>query len=363
MGYEVDIIGVGQESKSGDAIAIRWGNLYGQRSEQKVVVIDGGFKDCGYDVVKHIKIYYGTDRVDAVISTHPDQDHINGLHVVLDKLTIGQLWMHKPWQHNQGLSSKFSDGRVTDHSLGERLRESLDVACDLVRKAETKGIHIVEPFAGISLYNQQEFCVLGPTLEYYESLIQDFDGMPTTRRSLTSILGEEMRAIKETIKKIAVWGRDDLSDQSITSAKNNSSVISQLIVENCQILFTGDAGIPALSHAVASRAFCSSRDRLVLLQIPHHGSRRNVGPTVLNQLVGQPVSQGKSRGITAIASTSKKGEPKHPRKAVMNALTHRGVSALATRGITINHSRNAPSREDWYPMTAEPYSWEYDDEE
>ena len=85
MGYEVDIIGVGQESKSGDAIAIRWGNLYGQRSEQKVVVIDGGFKDCGYDVVKHIKIYYGTDCVDAVISTHPDQDHINGLHIVLDE--------------------------------------------------------------------------------------------------------------------------------------------------------------------------------------------------------------------------------------------------------------------------------------
>ena len=50
MGYEVDIIGVGQESKSGDAIAIRWGNLYGQRSEQKVMVSDGGFKVCGYDV-------------------------------------------------------------------------------------------------------------------------------------------------------------------------------------------------------------------------------------------------------------------------------------------------------------------------
>ncbi|MGB0466910.1 MAG: hypothetical protein ACPGF7_05165 [Pontibacterium sp.] len=27
MGYEVDFIGVGQESKSGDAIAIRFGNL------------------------------------------------------------------------------------------------------------------------------------------------------------------------------------------------------------------------------------------------------------------------------------------------------------------------------------------------
>ena len=43
MGYEVDVLGVGGESKSGDAIALRWGNLYGSREEQKVVVIDGGF--------------------------------------------------------------------------------------------------------------------------------------------------------------------------------------------------------------------------------------------------------------------------------------------------------------------------------
>ena len=47
MGYEIDIIGVGQESKSGDAIAIRWGNLFGQRSEQRVVIIDGGFHESG----------------------------------------------------------------------------------------------------------------------------------------------------------------------------------------------------------------------------------------------------------------------------------------------------------------------------
>ena len=42
MGYEIDFIGVGQESKSGDAIAIRWGNLLGPREQQSVVVIDGG---------------------------------------------------------------------------------------------------------------------------------------------------------------------------------------------------------------------------------------------------------------------------------------------------------------------------------
>lgn len=79
MGYELDFLGVGEESKSGDAIALRFGNLFGTRHEQTVVVIDGGFKSTGDSVVEHIRSHFNTGVVDVVISTHPDQDHINGL--------------------------------------------------------------------------------------------------------------------------------------------------------------------------------------------------------------------------------------------------------------------------------------------
>ena len=83
MGYEVDVLGVGKESKSGDANVLRWGNLHGSRSEQKVVLIDGGFQETGEDVVSHIKRHYGTTLVDAVVSTHPDQDHVKRIHHAL----------------------------------------------------------------------------------------------------------------------------------------------------------------------------------------------------------------------------------------------------------------------------------------
>ena len=57
MGYEIDFIGVGQESKSGDAIAIRWGNLLGPREQQSVVLIDGGFRESGHDISRtYLKI-------------------------------------------------------------------------------------------------------------------------------------------------------------------------------------------------------------------------------------------------------------------------------------------------------------------
>ena len=363
MGYEVDIIGVGQESKSGDAIAIRWGNLFGARNEQKVVIIDGGFRDSGSDVVGHIKNYYGTEAVDAVVSTHPDQDHVNGLDLVLDELSVRELWIHKPWEHNQGLASKFADGRVTDYSLSERLRKSLDSASDLVARARKKDIHIVEPFAGISLYNQNEFQVLGPTSGYYESLIPDFEGMPL-KRMIEILRGGTTVVLDKALKEfISIWGNDELDDEDPTSAENNSSVISQLVVHGHRLVFTGDAGITALSHAAGQLVSDSHRAELRFIQIPHHGSRRNVGPSVLNRLVGEPVQQGQSRNIVAIASTARKGEPKHPRKAVMNAFTHRGVVALATRGNTIRHSHNAPQRRGWIAATPDQYHWLYEDEE
>jgi glyoxylase-like metal-dependent hydrolase (beta-lactamase superfamily II) len=72
MGFEIDFLSVGKEGQSGDAIAFRIGNLYGDRKEQFVVVIDGGFKESGEQLVSHIKKYYQTSDIDLVILTHPD---------------------------------------------------------------------------------------------------------------------------------------------------------------------------------------------------------------------------------------------------------------------------------------------------
>ena len=364
MGYEVDVIGVGKESKNGDAIALRWGNLHGDRTEQKIVLIDGGFQDTGQDVVDHIKDHYATTLIDAVVSTHPDQDHVNGLHVVLDELTVKELWIHQPWEHNQGLAEKFLDGRVTDESIGRRLKESLDTAADLVAKAESRRIHIVEPFLGISLYNQDEFRVLGPTREYYESLIPEFDGMPHAKATIASMLAEITGSVARAMKNFnSRWGVDELDEDDTTSAKNNSSAITLLTVEGRYLLFTGDAGITALNPAADELDAIRNGVALRLIQIPHHGSRRNVGPNILNRLIGEPVRQGEKRTTRAFASTAKKGEPKHPRKAVMNAFTHRGVNAVATRGRTICYSHDAPHRDDWTAVKADDYYWDYEDEE
>jgi beta-lactamase superfamily II metal-dependent hydrolase len=365
MGYEVDILGVGEKSNSGDAIAVRYGNLHGNRSEQTIIIIDGGYKDDGQKLVEHITEHYKTDKVDLVISTHPDQDHINGLETVIDQLEVTELWIHQPWNHNKGLGDKFKDGRVTDNSVSERLKDNLEAAYSLVKQAESKGMIVNEPFTGKSF---DAVKVIGPSLEYYEELIPQFDGMPEVKReevakSLFDELGELIESAVATVQRIfASWGEDKIDDEDGTSAKNNSSVITQLIIDERRLIFTGDAGITALDKAANELESCTDSAELNFFQIPHHGSRRNVGPSVLNRILGSPLSEGDSRNISAIASTAKEGEPKHPHKSVLNAFAHRGASVKATRGIGICHRFEAPDREGWSTMASEPYYYEYDQE-
>ncbi len=76
MALEVDYIAVGDGERSGDAIALRFGDLAEARDRQHVVIIDGGFQDSGEKLVKHVRDYYATNEVDIVVSTHPDLDHV-----------------------------------------------------------------------------------------------------------------------------------------------------------------------------------------------------------------------------------------------------------------------------------------------
>jgi hypothetical protein len=72
------------------------------------------------------------------------------------------------------------------------------------------------------------------------------------------------------------------------------------------------------------------------VQIPHHGSRRNVGPTVLNALLGPIQAQGSTSTFSAFVSAPK-DDDKHPRKIVLNAFIRRGAQVFATQGANKVH--------------------------
>lgn len=363
MGYEVDFLAVG-EKKSGDAICIRWGNLQGSRDEQKVVVIDAGYTATGAQIIEHLDQHYHTKTIDLLISTHPDADHVGGLESLLENAEVKEFWIHQPWEHNENLAQEFRDGRITDASIARRMQENLQKAYDAVKLAQKKKIEIKEPFQGMT-WDNANLVIVGPSQSYYESLIPEFARMPerVATESSSGFIKQGFEAFfekaKEIINIIAVWASDEgIDDKDTTSAQNNSSVILKLELEGHTLLFTGDAGITALENA---SNFVDTAS-LKFIQVPHHGSKRNIGPTILDKLVGGIVGEGEKRDIAAFISCAA-GSDKHPSQAVINAFTRRGVKVITTEGTGKCHYKGKISREGWSKVTPRPFVSDYNIEE
>lgn len=351
MGYEIDFLPVGDESKGGDAISLRYGNLHGQRSEQTVVVIDGGYTASGEAMVEHIRAHYKTDQVDMVISTHPDQDHICGLEVVLEELSVGQLLMHQPWRHSATLAlARQAAFRSADFS--EATEKALEGASDLEAIAERKGVPIVEPWAGMSTPDGS-LRILGPSQNFYESLLDAIQPESSTRRIGSGVRDPLAKAAGRLVPE--TLDHETLRDDGYTSPQNNTSVITLLTVEGRRSLLTGDAGILAIVDAITvleTEGWLPGSINFV--QVPHHGSRRNVGPSVLDRLLG-PKGETTKIGTAFISAPAKNPEQKHPAKKVANAFHRRGYRVHATQGVARQHYRDAPERSGYETSAPLPF--------
>lgn len=382
MGFEVDFLPVEAGEKSGDAIALKiWdGTTFW------VIVIDGGYTEDGDALVDHINKYYGTNRVNLAISTHPDADHASGLVRVMERMEVDNLWMHCPWLYSN-LAGMFRDDRVTNASLQTRLRRDLEAAKALETAARRKGIDPVEPFSNTSFDDM--VYVIGPTRDFYIRQLADFDCMPTTRlfgRQLSSLIGQPpprpgTLGALAALSRIAApppgnptfgslgylsglgklpkqedWHLESLDGECDTTAENNTSVILAIKLNpNYWGMFTGDAGEPALIGALDwldRTKFSTSNFKFV--QIPHHGSEHNISPGVLNRWLGPPqIYDVQTR--TAYVSSARKA-PKHPSDKVMNAFRRRGAWPYATEGIGICHSsHDARPRYGWNTLNPYPF--------
>lgn len=141
-------------------------------------------------------------------------------------------------------------------------------------------------------------------------------------------------------------------EENETSPENNSSIVLLLQIENQKLLFTGDVGVEGLSLAMEkAESLGIGLKTMDFFQVPHHGSKHNLGPTLLNKLIGEKLEED-NHIKSAFVSVPKEGAPKHPSGKVINALRRRGTRVFATCGKTILHKHNAPEREGW--VTANP---------
>lgn len=328
-------------SKSGDAIAVRFDDAFGF---QRVVIIDGGYKDSGERLVEHVQTEFETEFVDLVISTHPDNDHLSGLTVVLEELAVGELLIHRPHLHTK---------HFKDYS-------NIEVIDAVIALAEKNDVTVTEPFTGLTRFNGA-IRVLGPTQSFYEELLEEDlgGGAESVAKSILAMAADRLRESAFGVKSADLLSRvltalpyETLSEDGETSPRNRSSVITLLDVDGYS-MFTGDAGIDSLVYAAEqyeAHVGSFAENPLRFFQAPHHGSHRNLAPSLLDRIFGK-------KGDTFSASTSfissAKADPKHPSPRVTNALARRDVTVYATEGKGLLH-HNGSNRPGWSAATPIP---------
>ena len=338
MKCEIEFLPVGDKTKAGDAIVIRYGDI----NAYKLMLIDGGHAETGDAIVSHILTHFGQGAVlEHVVLTHSDIDHASGLRTVLQKVRVNNLWLHIPWILAEGAINLFMDKRWTQQGLSNKIKGEYNVISEIIEIAAAAQTNICCPFVGLDI---GPFKILSPTHEAYLYLLPQFEKTPEPDqeeiKAAQMWIGKESLATKLfELAKAAVqswttesWDKERLMDGGITSASNESCVVLYGSFEEGNVLLTGDAGINGLTWAAdAADALGLPLQQFVFVQIPHHGSRRNVGPTILTRLLGDKQQESGSPRFTAFVSAPKDDE-QHPRRIVLNAFKRRGANVIATQG-------------------------------
>jgi len=307
-----------------------------------VILIDGGNRSDGEKVIAHLKKYILPDTgklaPDLIICTHHDKDHIGGLITVVEHFgnRVGQVWINNPAEHissstYQTLKESFR--RQSAYKQYQVILESLTNVDDFISKIDQKRIPRNHALYGQGLFDGV-VKVLGPSERFYKSLLPGMENMDRYVSSeaayaYNSIFGTAL--INERLESSSPCPIVD--EENSTSATNNSSVILEISAGGKRYLFTGDAGVQAFED-VETRL---NLEGIHWLDVPHHGSRRNLTSTLINTMSPE------------ICYISANGGTKHPRRALVNCLKKHGAKVYGTNksGNIWYHPGDFPSRSDY----------------
>lgn len=349
MNYEVDFLPVGEGS--GDAIVIR----YGDDAEGYFLhVVDGGRTATAETIISHINQYYPGYHVNHMVLSHADDDHATGLIGVMEKFAVDNLWMNRPWLYAGEILHHFH-GSFTLQGLIDDIKERHPYLVELERLANQKGTAIHEVFQGAQI---GAFTVLAPTRNRYVRSLPDFEKTPD--RYTTEVAGRQnfglLRSLVEAAKSWLEenWDVETLAQNSVTSASNESCVVQYAVLGDRPVLLTADVGPIGLTEA-GNYGAQLGLNRPKFVQVPHHGSRHNVTPSVLDMWLGPKQPQGTEVGSAFCSVGSNKDD--YPRGQVKNAFIRRGFKVYSTRTKWLSHY-GGPGHPGMVPAVAEEFAHE-----
>ncbi|KAF2519271.1 hypothetical protein E0W68_05755 [Flavobacterium salilacus subsp. salilacus] len=301
MDFVIDFIYVGD----GDGIVI-WGR--NPNESDFVFFLDGGSQGYGKKIVEHYRNWIEPNlykkRTLAFINSHPHTDHINGLIEIVNELGNDLSWGF----YNDPV--KF---------ITEELRENIKKSA--LKEEDKDIVHLYKSFQKVhelnelctkykieqkealsEIFNYKEIKVVSPTREFYIEKVQQFTNIDFLKKvDFKTKSSIDIDEYEENIKPcIIVDEKNDASPENLSA-----TVIELTDSKNRRYLLTSDAGVESFDDMEKNGFDC---EELHIVQLPHHGSRRNVNTKWL------------SKFNPDMYLVSAEGNKKHPRKAVISCV-------------------------------------------
>jgi len=282
---------------------------YGDPDRPNRILIDGGLSGTAEAIrnkIDEIADREGICRLDLLVVTHIDGDHIEGMVKLLGlrdlRLEVDDVWF------NGRKHMPDPDGEEEEEFLGARQAEFMSVLIDhlglpwnMWRDGRTIYVPPASrgPLPRHRLRGGMNITLVSPRYEELLKLSKNWE-KELEKAGLDRATEDEMIQALLDDRKLAPESEDEFlgaETMDVTSLlatpkgrdhsrANGGSIAFVAEFEGATCLFTGDAWSPVLSKGVARLLDELGREQLPLnaLKVPHHGSKNNLHDELLAQI-------------------------------------------------------------------------------
>ena len=264
-------------------------------SDGKTMLIDGGEEDYGKRVVKYIK-NLGYTKIDYMVATHSDSDHIGGLITVLKKMEVGVIY--RPFTISVNSEYDFVDELYTQFltNLNSYQVDTSDTYAEFLSLVYDETIN--DNLSTIK------------TISSAENLFSQDENNPYLIKFF-------MPRAEECYSTLRI---DNCYTVNKHEDNNDSSAVIEIITESSKFLFMGDLTTEGESEFLDSISDRTMLASVSVLKVGHHGAKTSTSAELLNLINPK----------FAIVSVGEDNDYGHPASATLNRLSSAGAIIYRT---------------------------------
>lgn len=193
--FSVHIIDVGQ----GDSIFI-------QTPENKRILIDAGDEEAEHTVYSYLK-RRGVKKIDVLIATHPDTDHIGSMDYIIDKFKISHFYMPDAKTDSEAFynlldSCKEKNLKIEYLTKGDRLKIDSSTTMEILSPSTITDKNNLNSIVSLLNYKGYEFLFTGDAEKENESEILSSCNLPDIEFLKAGHHGSSSSSTDEFIEKL-----------------------------------------------------------------------------------------------------------------------------------------------------------------